>query len=73
MDQVASTAAEAPGTAVMCGIRPASSARYSRQPCRRALIVAVAWASASGSPSRSSPRSSASIRWSGYSVSREVT
>ena len=46
-------------------IRSASSARYSRQPCLRALIAAVAWASASGSPSRSSPRSSASIRWSG--------
>ena len=73
MDQVARTAAETPGTAGMFGVRSASSARYSRQPCLRALITAVAWASASGSPSRSSPRSSASIRWSGYSVSLEAT
>ena len=71
-DQVASTVADAPSTPDMCLRRSPSAARYSRQPCWRALITAVAWLSASGRPARSSPRSSASIRWSGWSVSREL-
>jgi hypothetical protein len=71
-DQAASTVSDAPSTPDMCLRRSASVARYSRQPCWRALITAVAWPSASGRPARSSPRSSASIRWSGWSVSREL-
>ena len=71
-DQVASTAGETPSTrtADMCSRRSASRLRYSRQLSRFTLITAAAWASASGSPSRSSPRSRASARWSGNSVSR---
>jgi uncharacterized membrane protein len=42
MDQVASIVVDTPVTAGMCLIRSASWARYSRQPCLRAIITAVA-------------------------------
>ena len=63
-DQVARTAAEMPptGRPDMWPRRSLSCPRYSWQLSRFAFITAAAWARASGRPSRSSPRSSASIR-----------
>ena len=52
--------------------RCAYLARYSLQVMSFTVIRAPAWASAIGSPPRSSARSSASIRWSGKLVSRAL-
>ena len=71
-DQVASSDRGQPSMAAGAVVRSrcASSARYSRQVPSATMITLAASAIASGSPSMSSARSSASIRWSGKLTSR---